>query len=374
MRIAHLIDSLTIGGAERLQVTFAQAAREFEVDITVIALYSKPYREIAEQLERAGARVVMLPGKGLLDPLRFLRLVRLLRRESFEVLFTHLTAANILGPASASLAGTPCISSLHNVKPTAVRLRAALERMALRRLSARILAVGQVVAEAQHERLAPRNCLVVPNPVAPVPGVESGDRQAVRAEISGGDHDWILMSTGMLTQQKAFGDLLTAFAELRRTHPGVALVIAGGGPLEGELEERIEALGLQGHARLLGVRHDVPRLLASVDAYVCSSHWEGLPISVLEAMAAGLPVISTAVGDLPSLMVEGTGLLVEPKQPTELASALRSVLEDSEYAGSMGEAARRHVSTHYSPRAWAERLLEIAEECARRQRSRRRGS
>ncbi len=365
MRIAQLIDSLTVGGAEKLQVTFARSVRELDVEITVVSLYRKPYRAIVDELEALGVRVVTLAGRGTFDPLRAGRLARLLRGERFDVVFTHLTAANILGTAAAALAGTPCVATLHNVKPPPQRIKRVLEGIALRRLARHVVAVGGAVAEAHRCRLGEQGCSVIPNPVEAIPALSASERAALRQELSGVQAEFIFMSTGMLNPQKAFGDLLTAFAELRRTHPTAALVIAGAGPLAPRLEAQIDELGLRGRVRLLGLRDDVPRLLAAVDGYVSSSLWEGLPLSVLEAMSAGLPVVATAVGDIPAVIVDGTGVLVPPAQPPALAAALRSLLDDPDRAAALSSAARRHVATHYSPRVWADRLLALASQAAR---------
>ncbi len=375
MRIVQLIDSLTVGGAEKLQVLFARAARERGVEVTIVGLKPPRYPEIFRELAALDARLVTLGSASLSDPRQLVSLVRLLRRERFDVLFTHLSTANILGPIAAALAGTPAISTLHSEAPPPNRVRGALESWTLRRLSRRVVAVGRAVAEAHQERLGGRRPIEIPNPVAPIPLLAEAERCSIRRELAGDGKDFILMSTGMLRRQKAFDDLLTAFAELRLTHPGAALVIAGGGPQAGELAAQIEASGLAGHAHLLGVRGDVPRLLAAVDVYVSSSLWEGLPLSVLEGMAAGLPVVATAVGDLPQVVAEGTGLLVEPGRPRALAEALRSVLDDRAGAVAMGAAARRHVARNYGPDRWADRLLELAREvaCGGGRRSERRG-
>ncbi len=365
MRIAQLIDSLTVGGAEKLQVIFARAVRERAVELTIVALKPPRYPEIVQELAPLDVRLVTLAGSGLADARRAARLVRLLRRERFDVLFTHLSTANILGPFAAALAGTPTIATLHNEAKPARRVRGALEFWALRHLARRVVAVGRAVADAHRERLGAKGSIVIPNPVAPIADLSETERRLVRGELVGAGKDTILISTGMLTPQKAFADLLAAFGELLQAHPAAALVIAGGGPLAEQLRAQIEDSGLAGHARLLGVRGDVPRLLAAADAYVASSHWEGLPLSVLEGMAAGLPVVATAVGELPSVVVEGTGLLVEPRRPRALAAALRSLLADRAGARAMGAAARRHVTLNYSPERWAGRLLELAAEVAR---------
>jgi glycosyltransferase involved in cell wall biosynthesis len=164
---------------------------------------------------------------------------------------------------------------------------------------------------------------------------------------------------GRLAPAKAFPDLLTAFATLRQDHPTAALVIAGDGELRADLTAHIAQLGLQGHAFLLGSRNDVPHLLAASDLYINASHYEGLPLSILEAMSAARPIVATSVGDIPHVLVPGAGLLVPPAEPPALAAALRTLLDDPALGLALGRAAQSHVLHHYSPTAWFQQYLAL---------------
>lgn len=364
MRIAALIASLSVGGAQKLQVMFARAMRDRDVELTVATLSPSRSGDLAKELESLGVRVVPLHARSLLDPLRAARLVRFLRRGRFDVLFTHLRPANILGAVAGKIAGVPTITTLHSVSTRPAR--GALATWALRRATTCTVAVGQAIAEAHREKLGNARCVVIPNPVGQIPPLSPAERLATRHELVGGDRP-LLVSIGRLVPEKGYPDLLAAFTELRRTHPQAALVIAGAGPLEEQLRTHIDGLSLQGHAHLIGLCRDVPHLLAAADIYVGASHSEGLPLSLLEAMAAGLPVVTTDVGDIGAVVVDGTGHLVPPHDPEALAAALKVLLEDPERARAMGAAARRHVRRNYSVNEWAERLLELGAEVSRRQ-------
>lgn len=360
MRIVQLIDSLNVGGAQKLLPLFAQAVRDVDVELTVATLFPSRVGELAAELESLGARVRGFPGRRLLDPLRAARLIRFLRRGRFDVLFTHLTASNILGPLAGRIAGVPTVATLHSIAPAPPRFQ-TFERWALRHVTSCNVAVGQAVAAAHRETVAGARCVVIPNPVEQTQPLADDDRLAMRRELIGTERV-MLASVGRLRPVKGFADLLVAFAELRRSRPEAALVIAGTGPLETELRSRIDDLGLRGHAHLVGLRDDVPRLLAAADVYVCSSHHEGLPLSLLEAMEAGLPVVATDVGDVRSVVVDGTGVVVPPRDPDAMAGALRQLLEDSGRLRATGAAARRHVHHNYRVDEWARRLIELGAE------------
>jgi glycosyltransferase involved in cell wall biosynthesis len=169
----------------------------------------------------------------------------------------------------------------------------------------------------------------------------------------------MIMSVGRLNEAKGFPDLLEAFAQIHTEFPEAALVIVGGGTLLEELQAQVDAMGLQKKVILLGARSDARRLMATADIYVNSSHWEGTPVTVLEAMATGLPIIATRVGESPYLLAEDSGLLVSPYQPAEIAHALRHLLRDDTARKKLARTALERVRTHYSREAWRDSLLKL---------------
>jgi glycosyltransferase involved in cell wall biosynthesis len=184
----------------------------------------------------------------------------------------------------------------------------------------------------------------------------------VRTELVGDDSRPLLISVGRLTPQKGGSDLLTAFAHVCETHPEAALIIVGDGSDLETLAEQIKALGLTNHAWLLGARSDVPRLLAASDLYVSASLFEGLPVAMLEAMAAGLPVAATDAGDVPLVVTPHAGVVVPRGEPMRLAQAFEQLLNNRKQLPEMGRAAREHVALHYSPAAWLDQLLTLYSE------------
>ncbi|HYF16762.1 MAG TPA: glycosyltransferase [Ramlibacter sp.] len=368
-RIAHLIDTLSWGGAQKLLVTFAEAARPHGIVPTVISLRPRNDSPFWDELAALGVPVVTLPFRRILEPALLLRLASLLRRERFDVLHTHLTQANVIGSILGPLTGTPVVASIHNTVTRVRRFHALREltETSLLRLSAqRMIAVGHVVAEAQGRRLGTAKLVTIPNAVSLVPPLPAAERRAVRTALVGDPERPLLISVGRLTAQKGYGDLLAAFAQARERHPQAALVVAGRGDQQAELQARLEGLGLQGQAYLLGARTDVPQLLAASDLYVSASHWEGLPIAVLEAMSAGLPVVATRVGDIPHVVPESAGVVVEPRQPEQLAAAISALLDDPARLRACGAGARAHILKVYSAERWLQQLLELYAQVGRR--------
>ncbi|WP_089945541.1 glycosyltransferase [Candidatus Entotheonella palauensis] len=365
LHILHIIDSLCIGGAEKLLVTFAHVARERQLDVTVVSLRHAANTPIPGELIQQGARVRLFHATKLLHLPRILQLTRFLQQQSIDVVQTHLTSANIIGTLTGRLSKRPVVATLHNtITDQNVRhpMPHRLETTALRYGAHHIVTVGHNVAQAHQNRAGPTPMSVVPNAVHSPPPLPLHERDAIRARLMGDASRILLISVGSLTPQKGFTDLVEAFALLRKTHPGAVLAIAGGGKLHDHLNTHVRQLRLEGHVHLLGPRHDVPALLAASDVYVSSSHWEGLPVSILEAMATGLPIVGTRVGDVADLVPTDSGILVAPKQPEALARTLSSLCDDASRRHAYGAAGRAHVLQHYDANLWVNRLIAVYKE------------
>ena len=153
--------------------------------------------------------------------------------------------------------------------------------------------------------------------------------------------------------------LLKAMRIVIDERPKVRCSVAGDGPLHQELQVLSEELGVDHAVSLLGRRSDVGDLLNAADIYVSSSTSEGLPLAILEAMAAGLPIVATKVGDIPEVVPNDAGILVEPGSATELASALLAMVDDPPRRHRCGQAAFQYVVNHHNPDRWAEQLAAI---------------
>jgi glycosyltransferase involved in cell wall biosynthesis len=357
VRIAQLIDSLNIGGAETLQLTYAQAAARQNLPATVISLRKRPESPLPAQIQQTGAKLIELDAPRLTDPNRFLQLLRTLRREKIEVIHAHLTYAILLGGLASRLTGIPIVASIHNT--TSDRFGRA-ENFFLRHFTDHVIAVGTAVAATYQPILGKKTITTLPNPVAALPSLPVEEQTRLRATLMSGDPSRpMLLSVGRLEPQKGLHDLLQAASLVRQHIPNVFFAIAGTGSQHPQLQAQISKLGLEQTVELRGPRSDIPALLAACDAFVIASHWEGLPIALLEAMSAGRPIIATRVGDIPNVLNSQTGLLVAPQEPQQLAAAIRQMLDNLPQAKQMGQAARQYVQQHHSPEAWLKQLNQI---------------
>ena len=372
LRVAQLLPTLGVGGAEKLQVTLAIAARERPLDVTMIVLADATSGSVPDALRTLGVQVVELPGRNLRDVRRFRSLVQHLNDARYDVVQSHLTTANILVAVAGRLTSTPTIATLHSVDgsplfyrgqpPRFPLARWVFETLALRFGVSRVVAVGHGVAAAHARRVGGRKIEVIPNAVMPSARLTTTERVELRRELSSNPSGPLVISVGRVVAAKGFHDLIDAFARVAVDRPDARLVVVGDGSLRRDLESRIVALGLDDIVRLAGSRNDVPRLLAAADLYVSASHWEGLPISILEAMSAGLPVVGTQVGDVPQVVVPGTGTVVPPGRPELLASAIVDMLNDPVRMQAAGRTARCQTEQAYALDVWMDRLIVLYED------------
>lgn len=365
MRIAHIIDSMAWGGAQKLLVTFAEAARQHDdISVTIINLNNcdrgAPF---ITELENLNIRIVTFHGQHLYNLSRFFKLIRFLAHEKFDLVHTHLNYANILGTLACTFTGTPIVATLHNTRVgIEPNVRNKLELWALQKFTDRLIVVGEQVAKTRQMQFPGKILHVVPNAVASIPILPQTERLALRQELVENATRPLLVAVSRLTQQKGVDDLLTAFAQVCQSYPQAALIIVGDGTMMADLKRQLKTLALENNVWLLGGRSDVPRLLAASDLFVSASHWEGLPVAMLEAMSAGLPVAATSVGDVPMVLTSRTGVVVPPQKPAQLAQAICRLLDNRDQLPIMGTYAKEHVTRHYSPATWLNRLLRLYQE------------
>jgi glycosyltransferase involved in cell wall biosynthesis len=360
-RVAAVLVSLRVdGGAESLMRTLVAELDSERYDIELFTL-RKPRAPAIAEFEVQGIAVHAFPSRRLIDPLRFVRFVRAVRRGRFDVIHSNLPAANILSLVCGALLRIPVVVVLHNSDTSADEhwYHGRLERMLVRRFAAQVIAVGERTAVARREVMPHTPISVLPNAVSSTVPIEPHERDALRSTLMTDPNRRLLLAVGRLTEQKAHDDLIAAFDLVLTRRDDVELVIAGRGDCELQLRRLVEDLGLNDRVHLAGVRADVRRVLSAADAFVMSSRWEGLPVALLEAMEAGLPVASTNVGDIPEVLAGGTGVIVPPSDPAALADAIIDVLElPSEPCGNANHGL---VEERYSSRAWALTMAQYYE-------------
>jgi glycosyltransferase involved in cell wall biosynthesis len=358
LRIAQVVGASPYGGGTVCILQWSERLLALGHHVTIQT--NDPKTRLAAQA--IGARAVRIPGmtrpiRPHFDAAAVLALACRLRRERIEVVHTHTSKAGFVGRLAARLAGVPVV--VHTVhgfafheftRPARLRLYASLERLAARWCD-RIVTVSREHADwaARLGIGGPGQVVAVPNGIALRALPDPARRAQVRRDLGIEDDALLLLSVGRLEAQKNQADLLRAISALGDRLPNAVLAIAGEGLLQNALAAQVAELGLERRVRLLGFRRDVPDLLAAADAFVLSSLWEGMPIVLLEAMAAGLPIVANRIMGNREVVAHGeTGYLAPPLRPDLFAEALCELFADRDRAAAMGRAGRRRLERHFT--------------------------
>jgi glycosyltransferase involved in cell wall biosynthesis len=286
----------------------------------------------------------------------------LIRREKVDVIETFTHDSNMLGLPLAWLAGVKVrIATHHGVIDGFPRWRERLHSWMVNNDTAHVVvAVSERTRQnALKEGIKADRIRVIQNGIAPVP-IEGVNRFEVRKEAGFGENDPVLLSVGRLVYQKAHEFLIAAMPLVLKEFPNAKVGICGDGVLRADLELQIKSLGLSSSVKLLGKWDDVSRFLASADVFVLPSRWEGLPIALLEAMSAGLPVIATEVEGVDEVIVHGEhGLLVPVEDADALSQAILQLLRQPDMRINMGVAAKKRLQELYSIDRMGERYLAL---------------
>jgi glycosyltransferase involved in cell wall biosynthesis len=373
MRIIHVISRLNYGGAAALVAqwsTYLKLHTEHQVDVCTV--YSKG--QFAEQLESQGITVYSLdlePAGNRYHPRRkydfrvVLPLARLVRDGNYDILHAHLFPTSLFVALVSFFASRPrYIFSEHSVFNR--RRRFGLFKIldwSIYRRYAQIVAVSEEVCEALLRWLPGLGdkVQVVPNSVDPARfRVPDSQLHPIRQELRINEEERDILYAGRLIPAKGPDVLLEALLHLSAENMSIRVLVAGDGPLEETLRKQATVSALDGRVTFLGLRKDIPLLLNLADLVVLPSRWEGLPIILLEAMAARRPVVATAVGGIPEVIEHGvSGWLVPPEDPLVLAEAIALLLESPDLCECLGDEAFRRVCAQYSAEVTIKKFVDI---------------
>jgi glycosyltransferase involved in cell wall biosynthesis len=361
INVMHVITELEVGGAERLLVDTVRYTDRERFDPIVVALFSGE-TPFADEIKRECVPVIDLAmsAKWRLDALwRFLRIVL---RERPHVIHGWLIHAAVMSRIVGGIARVPVvISSRHNVEIGGA-LRERVNRWTSR-WDDRMIAVSEAVREVAivRGRIPREKIVTVP---AGIPEIAFPPRNRARAqlveEFQLPEHAVVVGTVARLHEQKGHADLAPVIQRLSGAEAACHYLWIGDGPERGALGRLVSEVGISDRVRMTGSRSDVSVLLAGMDIFLLASRWEGLPVAILEAMAAGLPVIATSVGGTPEIVVHGeTGLLVPAGDSDALADAVSRLSRDPALRRRMGEAGRERVTTEFGIETQVRRLEDL---------------
>ena len=364
IKVLHVVPSLAPGGAERMAVHIVRGLKGQRFEVAVVSVSGRLGSDLERLLAESGVEVWYLGKKLGFDCRTYYRIHRVLREYRPDIIHTHLHVLRYALPSMLWFKRTSMsLHTVNNVVECEVEPRARwIQRYAFHH-GVLPVAVAEEVATGVERLYGIQRCPVIWNCV-PVnlyafPQTPRGRwraREGFRAD------DVLFVCVARLAPQKNHALLLKAFAQGPASDPKAHLVLVGEGALRGQLEEQAQNLGLAGQIHFLGLRTDISDVLGAMDVFVLSSDYEGTPLSVVEAMASGLPIVSTASGGVPELFDGGKeGFIVQPGDDSGLSDAMALLLRDREARQSFGVAAARRARENFDVSVMVRAYEEVYE-------------
>jgi len=349
IKVVHIVPMLSPGGAERVAVHIVRGLNRERYEPVVVSFTGRLESDLDRLLEEAGIEVRYLGKRPGFDYRMYQKLPGVLSDCRPDIVHTHLHVLRYALPFILLLRRASLLHTVHNMAEREVEPRARwIQRYAFNHGVVPV-AVGEEVALSLERLYGIQRCRVIANCI-PMDcyACPQTPRREWREREGFGDNDVLFVCVARIAPQKNHALLLKAFAQGPASDPNAHLVLVGEGALREQLEQQAKNLGVAGQAHFLGLRADIPDVLGAMDVFVLSSDYEGNPLSVMEAMASGLPIVSTAVGGVPNLIESGKeGLIVQPGDVQGLSNAMASLLRNREARQSLGMAGARRARKNY---------------------------
>ncbi len=369
MKILHVIPSLEMGGAERLTVNLAAAQIALGHEVAICCVMMPPERgRLYNTAQKLGIKCYYSYSKHEPRIMPTIRFARLIKKLSPDVVQSYLPRANSCTAVAAKLAGIRCIiATFHDSIIWANKHQRKWGRWTAR-LQDGIFCDAQCIKKCLIEdcpRAAHKTRVVYPGIPDKTLIFTEEEKRAFRQKWGISEEDRLVGIVARLAQVKDHFTFIGAAEILLRNAPRIKFLISGEGPLKDQLKRHIVEKGLERSVLMLGFVPSIEIVLSILDIFVLTSLSEGFPISILEAFAAGLPVVATNVGGIPEVVQPGeNGFLVEPRQPARLARKIQTILDDSVLMAKMRKNTRK-TTGHFRIEKTAQRTIDCYEEISR---------
>ncbi len=367
-KIAFIIDDLGLGGAQRQLLELVKGLDRSRFQPVLFSL-SEQKTALKEEIEKTESPLVLLDQQGKFSFPVLYKLWKGLQNFSPTIVHTYLFTADFYGRIAAKLAGVPIlISSIRSTEPNKKRHYIWADRYLATWCDAIIVnafCIGGLIVV--REKIEKSKIFTIHNGVDLLRFDLPGENGLFRRSLGIPEGAVVLGTVGRLGPEKDHPTLLEAFSQIRRRGHDAFLLVVGDGTLRSVLVKQAERLGIGPYVRWLGPRNDIPEILRSLDLFLLPSRYEGCPNVVLEAMAAQICVVATAVGGTPEVIRHGeTGVLVKPGEAKEMVEAVCALLENPQQILEMGREARRAVSESFSVGRMVEKTESLYKDLLKR--------
>ena len=353
INVLKYIETSGPGGAETVLLNIAKNLDKNQFNTTVVLHRS---RWLHEQLKKYNIDTKIIPSRRSWDIAFISKFVRLCRQLKIEIIHSHLSGANLYSSLAGMILRIPVIATYHNefIMPGRTERFIMFKSMLVRKLAAKIVLIADFMQKdyIQKGKFSPEKLMTVYNGIDLDNQRNNREISDLRNELGLKDNEIIVGNVANIRQPKGHRYLIETARQVCNDLPDVKFLLIGDpgkGELKKEIEEQIAGLHLENNVKLLGFRQDVHKLLHLMDIFVLSSTSEGLPLSVVEAMAASKPVVATNIGGLPEIVIpDETGYLVEPADSAALAEKLSILIKNEDLRQQMGEKGRNMAINKFS--------------------------
>jgi glycosyltransferase involved in cell wall biosynthesis len=358
-------------GAEAVILNMSRTLNESSHS-SVLGVFSNsanPNLQLHEAAAREGIESHLIPCSGQIDRTVTTSIREVASRTKADIIHAHGYKADIYVYFALRASGLPLISTCHTWYDNnlLVTLYGVADRLVLRNYAAVVAVSDEVKQRLLRAGVREDKIHLVRN------GIDLRPFDNAPPSLRNGlppNNPSVVGLVGRLSIEKGVDIFLQAAARVLLEFPSTRFVVAGEGPDRNKLESMIDELKIRGNVLMLGRRDDMPSVYASLDIMASASREEGLPIAILEGMASSLPVVATAVGEVPTIVLDGrTGILVPAKKPDSLATAIVTLLRNPDEQRRLGAAARKLIEDDFSARRMTDDYLRVYEEAASRRKS-----
>jgi glycosyltransferase involved in cell wall biosynthesis len=364
VRILHLVSSGGLYGAEQVILNLARTENTISY---VGALYNvhSPNLEVIDEAEKRGSRTVVFDSRGRIDFKTVFKINRFLKNYRIDILHTHGYKSDIVGFLAALWSGTKWVATNHVWHPTSGKLRLyeSVDALVLR-FAKRIVAVSAEIREDLiSTNVPPANIRVIDNGIDLDRFTQSRPTATLKAALGIAEQDVVVTIVGRLSPEKGHKTFLEAARTISSKKGDVKFLIVGDGPMREELRAEAIRLNIEDRVVFAGFRKDMPAIYALSDVLVNASSIEGLPMTILEAMASNVPVIAPRTGGVPAIIKDNeTGLLVDAQNVVALRIAIQSLIDDREKRRRLAGAAFGFVTKNHSFERMCDAYLQVYRE------------
>ncbi|MBN2016786.1 MAG: glycosyltransferase [Candidatus Cloacimonetes bacterium] len=349
LNVLYIIWSLDQGGAERVVIDLAKNTDKIQFNVTICCLNEKG--TYAHEAEKAGIKVIPLHKLPKLDPFIIFKISRLIKKKHIDIVITHLWTSNFWGRIAAFISGVKVIIATEHTTDENRPWYYHLIDQILAKISTKIIAVSTSVKAFHQNRshIPPCKFEVINNGIDIKKFNVEINKEDKRKEFGFIPTDFVIGLFGRFVPAKAHEVLLQSLQKLITKYPNIKVLFVGSGPTEDQIKEIVREFGLENHVIFAGFRNDIPELYQILDLFILPSEREGFPITLLEAMTSGIPVIATDVGGNSDIIKDGrNGFIIEPNNVEALTQRIEYYIEHPDEADIFANKAQSSVQKHFT--------------------------